>query len=144
MCALRQSLLAAGLLAALFAPAAQAQQRLHFGQPPGGHGGAPPPFGQAPQAPQQFDHSGFPQQEQHPNDDDYGPSMSESVRRAQQLSGGRVIGTERVQSDGRAINRVKVIDGDGRVRYIDDNRRMPGRSGDARQYPYSQNFPLTP
>lgn len=51
------------------------------------------------------------------------PSLSESVRWAQRSSGGRVLGAERVQSEGRQITRIKVIDDAGRVRYMDDNRR---------------------
>ncbi len=55
-------------------------------------------------------------------------SMSESVRWAQKTTGGQVLGAERVQSDGRDFNRVKLIDSDGRVRYMDDvpqSRRQP-------------------
>ncbi len=138
MCAFRQPLLAFGLTAALLAPAAQAQQRPHFGQAPRAiptRDGAQ--FGQP-----QFGHPAFPQAPQHQDNNDNAPPMSDSVRRAQQLSGGRVIGTERVQADGHAINRVKVVDGDGRVRYIDDNRQMPHRDGAPQQYP--QNAPQTP
>lgn len=51
--------------------------------------------------------------------------MSESVRWAQKSTGGQVLGAERVQSDGRNFNRVKLIDGHGRVRYVDD--LAPGR-----------------
>ncbi len=55
-------------------------------------------------------------------------SMSESVRWAQKTTGGQVLGAERVQSDGRDFNRVKLIDDRGRVRYVDDvpqPSRMP-------------------
>ena len=48
-------------------------------------------------------------------------SLSDSVRRAQRETGGQVLGAERVQYDGREINRVKVMDGRGRVRYMDDD-----------------------
>jgi hypothetical protein len=44
-----------------------------------------------------------------------------AVRRAQAESGGRVLGAERVQFDGRDIMRVKVMDESGRVRYMDDD-----------------------
>lgn len=140
MYALRQTLLAFGLLAALFAPAAQAQQRPRFGQASMPMHG--PQFGGS-QA-QEFGHSAFPQMPQRRNDeDDHAPPMSDSVRRAQQLSGGRVIGTDKVQSDGRQINRVKIIDNEGRVRYIDDDRQLPRRDADApRQAP--QSFPPSP
>lgn len=47
-------------------------------------------------------------------------TMSESVRWAQKTAGGQVLGAERVQSDGRDFNRVKLIDERGRVRYMDD------------------------
>ena len=60
-------------------------------------------------------------------------SLSDSVRRAQRETGGQVLGAERVQFDGREINRVKVMDDRGRVRYMDDdpqrlrNREQEGR-----------------
>lgn len=47
-------------------------------------------------------------------------TMSESVRWAQKTSGGEILGAERVQSEGRDFNRVKVLDDRGRVRYMDD------------------------
>lgn len=56
-------------------------------------------------------------------------SLSDSVRRAQRETGGQVLGAERVQFDGREINRVKVMDDRGRVRYMDDD---PQRGGNAR------------
>ncbi len=56
-------------------------------------------------------------------------SLSDSVRRAQRETGGQVLGAERVQFDGREINRVKVMDDRGRVRYMDDD---PQRRGNAR------------
>ncbi len=55
-------------------------------------------------------------------------SLSDSVRRAQRETGGQVLGAERVQYDGREINRVKVMDDRGRVRFMDDD---PQRSRDA-------------
>ncbi|MBP3975747.1 MULTISPECIES: hypothetical protein [Pseudoxanthomonas] len=56
-------------------------------------------------------------------------TMSESVRWAQKTAGGQVLGAERVQSDGRDFNRVKLIDERGRVRYMDDvpQSRQPQR-----------------
>ena len=57
-------------------------------------------------------------------------SLSDSVRRAQRETGGQVLGAERVQFDGREINRVKVMDDRGRVRYMDDDpQRGRSRSG---------------
>ena len=46
-------------------------------------------------------------------------SLSDAVRRVQRETGGQVLGAERVQFDGRDINRVKVMDDRGRVRYVD-------------------------
>lgn len=55
-------------------------------------------------------------------------SLSDSVRRAQRETGGQILGAERVQFDGREINRVKVMDDRGRVRYMDDDpQRRAGR-----------------
>ena len=56
-------------------------------------------------------------------------SLSDSVRRAQRESGGQILGAERVQYDGREINRVKVMDSSGRVRYMDED---PQRGNDRR------------
>ncbi len=47
-------------------------------------------------------------------------SLSDSVRRVQRETGGRILGAERVPYDGRDINRVKYMDERGRVRYMDD------------------------
>lgn len=59
-------------------------------------------------------------------------SLSDSVRRAQRETGGQILGAERVQYDGREINRIKVMDDRGRVRYMDDDpqRRSNGRDRD--------------
>lgn len=46
-------------------------------------------------------------------------SLSDAVRRVQRETGGQVLGAERVQFDGRDINRIKVMDDRGRVRYMD-------------------------
>ena len=48
-------------------------------------------------------------------------SLSDAVRRVQRETGGQVLGAERVQFDGRDINRVKVMDDRGRVRYMDED-----------------------
>jgi hypothetical protein len=53
---------------------------------------------------------------------------ADAVRRAQAESGGRVLGAERVQFDGRDIMRVKVMDEQGRVRYMDDDPSTRSRS----------------
>jgi hypothetical protein len=60
--------------------------------------------------------------------------LSDSVRRAQRQTGGQVLGAERVQFDGREINRVKVMDDRGRVRYMDDDpQRLRNRDEDSRR-----------
>ncbi len=59
-------------------------------------------------------------------------SLSDSVRRAQRETGGQILGAERVQYDGREINRVKVMDDRGRVRFMDDD---PQRSRDSTERP---------
>lgn len=48
-------------------------------------------------------------------------SMTASVRRIERNTGGRVLSIEQMHSDGRDLNRVKVMDDSGRVRiYVDD------------------------
>jgi hypothetical protein len=71
------------------------------------------------------------QQRRHPQ-----PTLSESVRRAER--NGQVLSAEQVQSDGRDVNRVKIIDNKGRVRVFwddatqpQDRRRKNGRSADS-------------
>lgn len=59
-------------------------------------------------------------------------SLSDSVRRAQRETGGQILGAERVQFDGREINRVKVMDDRGRVRYMDDDPQRGRRSANDR------------
>ena len=46
-------------------------------------------------------------------------SMSDSVRRVRNETGGQVLSVERMQYDGRDINRVKYVDDRGRVRTMD-------------------------
>lgn len=60
--------------------------------------------------------------------------MSDSVRRVKESTGGQILGVERVPFEGRDINRVKYVDGKGRVRYMDDppSPRTGGRR-DGRQ-----------
>ncbi|WP_369977459.1 hypothetical protein [Xanthomonas bundabergensis] len=59
-----------------------------------------------------------------------GSSLSDAVRRVQRSTGGQILGAERVPFDGRDINRVKYMDGRGRVRYMDDPQ--PGRAAPPR------------
>ncbi len=47
-------------------------------------------------------------------------SLSDSVRRVRSEMGGQVLGAERLQFDGRDINRVKYLDERGRVRYMEE------------------------
>lgn len=60
------------------------------------------------------------------NRDRRGSELSDSVRRVERETRGQVLSAERLQYDGRELNRVKVVDGQGRVRvYVDD----PSKSG---------------
>jgi len=56
-------------------------------------------------------------------------SLSDAVRRVQRETGGQVLGAERVQYDGREINRIKVLDRHGRIRSMDDDPQR-ARGGD--------------
>ena len=48
-------------------------------------------------------------------------ALSDAVRRVERATNGQVLSAERVQFDGRDVNRVKIIDDRGRVRvYWDD------------------------
>lgn len=66
-------------------------------------------------------------EEGHRRDDARG--LSDAVRRAERVTRGQVLSAERIQYDGRDVNRVKVLDGRGRVRvmYWDDETREPPR-----------------
>lgn len=70
------------------------------------------------------------EQQRHRRDD----GLADSVRRIERTTRGRVINAERVQSDGRNINRIKVMDDRGRIRvYMDDpqaRRSTPTRGDD--------------
>ena len=46
-------------------------------------------------------------------------SLSETIRRVQRSTGGLILGAERVSYDGKSIDRVKYMDGNGHVRYMD-------------------------
>lgn len=55
-------------------------------------------------------------------------ALSDAVRRAERATRGQVLSAERVQYDGRDLNRVKVVDDRGRVRvYWDDPQTQPDR-----------------
>ena len=53
--------------------------------------------------------------------------LSESVRRAERS--GQVLSAEQIQSDGRDVNRVKIIDSKGRVRVFWDDPAARPRDG---------------
>lgn len=58
-------------------------------------------------------------------------SMSDSVRRVRNETGGQVLSVERMQYDGREINRVKYVDDRGRVRTMDDAGNNARRGADS-------------
>ena len=59
--------------------------------------------------------------------------LSDSVRRVERDTRGRVLSAERVPYDGRDVNRIKVVDQSGRVRVImDDPDQKPSPSAPAR------------
>ena len=72
-------------------------------------------------------------------------ALAESVRRAERATRGQVLSAERVQYDGRDLNRVKLVDDRGRVRvYWDDpaEGRSRGRDegdGDSRGTPRTRD-----
>jgi hypothetical protein len=51
--------------------------------------------------------------------------LSDSVRRVERDTRGRVLSAERVPYDGRNVNRIKVVDQAGRVRVIMDDPNRP-------------------
>lgn len=59
-------------------------------------------------------------------------SMSDSVRRIERSTRGRVLSVERLHADGRDLNRVKVMDDSGRVRIYVDDPQQRGRAIRAR------------
>lgn len=61
-----------------------------------------------------------------------GSQLSDSVRRVERETRGQVLSAERLQYDGRELNRVKVVDGQGRVRVYVDDPSQRGRGNDAR------------
>ena len=67
------------------------------------------------------------QERRHEHDD----ALSDSIRRIERRTRGQVLSAERVPYDGRNLNRIKVVDANGRVRvYMDD--------------PQDQNQPAAP
>lgn len=55
--------------------------------------------------------------------------LAESVRRAERATRGQVLSAERVQYDGRDLNRVKLVDDRGRVRVYWDDPAEGGARG---------------
>ncbi len=64
-----------------------------------------------------------------------GNSLSDSVRRIERATQGQILSAERVQFDGRDVNRVKVVDDRGRVRVYVDDPEKSARSDDDRPAP---------
>lgn len=56
-------------------------------------------------------------------------ALAESVRRAERATRGQVLSAERVQYDGRDLNRVKLVDDRGRVRVYWDDPAAAGARG---------------
>ena len=56
-------------------------------------------------------------------------ALAEAVRRAERATRGQVLSAERVQYDGRDLNRVKLVDDRGRVRVYWDDPAAAGRNG---------------
>lgn len=55
-------------------------------------------------------------------------ALADAIRRVERSTRGQVISAERMQSDGRDISRIKVMDDRGRVRvYTDDPQQRPRR-----------------
>ncbi|MET0329295.1 MAG: hypothetical protein ABW163_11090 [Luteimonas sp.] len=54
-------------------------------------------------------------------------SMTDSVRRIERSTRGRVLSIEQMHSEGRDLNRVKVMDDEGRVRIFVDDPAQRGR-----------------
>lgn len=59
--------------------------------------------------------------------------LSESVRRVEQRTGGQVLAAERMQFDGRDVNRIKVLDDSGRVRVFMDDPKASERRPSTRR-----------
>ena len=84
---------------------------------------APPPRAMEARARRQEQQRRPRDEQRRPRDD----GLADSVRRIERTTRGRVINAERVQSDGRNINRIKVMDDRGRIRvYMDDPQAQRG------------------
>ena len=67
---------------------------------------------------------------EHDRREDQG-ALSDAVRRAERATRGQVLSAERVQFDGRDVNRVKVVDDRGRVRVYWDDPQAQDNDGPA-------------
>jgi hypothetical protein len=55
-------------------------------------------------------------------------ALSDAVRRIERANRGQVLSAERMEYDGRPVNRIKVVDDEGRVRiYMDEPPPAPRR-----------------
>lgn len=67
-------------------------------------------------------------------------TLSDAVRRIERSNRGQVLSAERMQYDGREVNRLKVMDEDGRVRvYMEDPK--PGNDTQRRPPPGGNGRP---
>ena len=83
--------------------------------------GQPPPQDQQQQDQQQQDQQQQDRGQRHHQSREDQRALSDAVRRAERATGGQVLSAERVQYDGRDVNRIKLVDDRGRVRVYWDN-----------------------
>ena len=82
---------------------------------------AAPQSGRQAKPPAQGQHADEPRPARTHDRRDSQRALAEAVRRAERATRGQVLSAERVPYDGRNLNRIKVVDVDGRVRiYMDD------------------------
>lgn len=66
-----------------------------------------------------------PPRREEPQRAERGDSLADSVRRFERSRGDRVLSAERMQSDGRDVNRIKAMDDRGRVRvFVDEPQQQ--------------------
>lgn len=105
----------------------------------GGRGGPPEQVGREPMGQNREPPGQDRGQPRHSRGADH-RALSDAVRRVERRTGGQVLSAERVPFDGRNVNRVKVVDPEGRVRvYMDD----PGSSRSPRLLPSRDEPPRT-
>ena len=59
-------------------------------------------------------------------------ALSDSIRRIERTTRGQVLSAERVPYDGRNVNRIKVVDANGRVRVYMDDPQQPAAAAPTR------------